>query len=95
MRHQAKQLSLMSRVGDLLRPGGRLVYSTCSTEAEENEEVINLFLRNHKEFKREPIGSLVPQAASALLTSHGDLFTRPHMQVMDAFFACRLRKAHR
>ena len=95
MRHQAKQLSLMSRVGDLLRPGGRLVYSTCSTEAEENEEVIDLFLRNHKEFKREPIGSLVPQAASALLTSHGDLFTLPHMQVMDAFFACRLRKAHR
>lgn len=94
-RLQATQLQLLHQVSTLLRPGGRLVYSTCSTEPEENEEVIEQFCGNHPEFRRERVESWLPTAGRSLLTSRGDLSTVTSMQTMDAFFACRLRKADR
>ena len=43
----AEQLRLLGRAADRVRPGGVLVYSTCSLEPEENEQVIEAFLRDH------------------------------------------------
>lgn len=91
-RHQAKQLQLLNQASALLRPGGTLVYSTCSTEIEENEQVIERFCRSHPEFYRESVESWLPPTGGALLTPHGDLSTLFTMQSMDAFFAARLRK---
>ena len=97
LRHQATQLHLLERASALLRPGGRIVYSTCSTEPEENEHVIDRFCKKHKEFRRESVEPWLPQAGQFLLTVQGDLSTIPfmHSHSLDGFFACRLRKAHR
>lgn len=50
----ALQKELLAAVHGLLKPGGILVYSTCTTEPEENEEQINAFLAEHPEFERLP-----------------------------------------
>lgn len=46
----ATQLALLERTAGLVRPGGTLVYSTCSSEPEENQQVVASFLAGHAEF---------------------------------------------
>lgn len=90
--HQERQERLLAGVSRLLRPGGSLVYSTCSTEGEENEDVINHFLRQHAEFRREPVAAGLPPAARDLTNQEGDFSTRFNPFSMDGFFAARLRR---
>jgi 16S rRNA (cytosine967-C5)-methyltransferase len=91
-RHQALQCQILEAVAPCLRPGGVLVYSTCSTEAEENEEVIDRFCRAHAEFERESIVPWLPPAAQGFVTEHGALSTMGNRFSMDGFYAARLRK---
>jgi 16S rRNA (cytosine967-C5)-methyltransferase len=91
--HRTRQLCLLEGVNRLLRPGGVLVYSTCSTEPDENEVVIDQFCSRHADFRREPAGPWLPEAARGLLTAQGDFSTLFNTHSMDAFFAARLRKA--
>lgn len=56
------QLDLLRRAVPLLKPGGSLIYSTCSLEPEENTEVVKQFLGEHTEFKLERERELVPFA---------------------------------
>ena len=56
------QLDLLKRAALKLKPGGVLVYSTCSLEPEENQEVVQEFLREHKNFKLETECQLLPFA---------------------------------
>ena len=76
-RLQARQLDLLRCAFTLLNPGRELLYSTCSTEEEENEEVI-------AEFKRTEAGVTVLEPFSR---------TSPLIQGGQAFFAARLRRA--
>ncbi len=94
-RQQCAQDRLLAQVARLLRRGGVLVYSTCSTEPEENEDVVDRFCREHAAFRREPVGPWLPAAGHGLLTSQGDLSTLSAPESMDGFFAARLRKADR
>ena len=91
-RHQALQCQILEAVAPCLRPGGVLVYSTCSTEPEENEEVIERFCRAHAEFKRESVVPWLPPAAQGFVTEHGALSTMGNRFSMDGFYAARLRK---
>ena len=51
LRMQAQQIAILRGVAPLLKPGGALVYSTCSLEPEENDEVVQSFLQSHPTFR--------------------------------------------
>jgi len=91
-RHQALQCQILEAVAPCLRPGGVLVYSTCSTEPEENEHVIERFCRAHAEFQRESVVSWLPPAAQGFVTEQGAFSTVGNQFSMDGFYAARLRK---
>ena len=85
----ATQRTMLTQLAAVVRPGGRLVYSTCSSEPEENEEVVDTFLSAHPEFRRER-PSHVP---AELLDADGALKTLPFRHGLEAFYASTLRKA--
>jgi len=90
-----RQFAILTHVSRLLRPGGIIVYSTCSTEREENEQVIQRFCSGHHDFSREPVMPWLPPAGRHLVNADGDFSTMLalHARSMDGFFAARLRKA--
>lgn len=59
-RFAASQRTLLSRAADLVKPGGRLIYSTCSSEPEENEEVVASFLRDREDYAPERTHQTLP-----------------------------------
>jgi 16S rRNA (cytosine967-C5)-methyltransferase len=81
------QKELLENAARLVRPGGVLVYSTCTTEPEENQERIREFLGNHPEFHLEPA---TPYVSTALVNPEGFVETFPHRHGMDGSFAARL-----
>jgi 16S rRNA (cytosine967-C5)-methyltransferase len=71
------------------------VYSTCSSEPEENEEVVAAFLASAPEFLRLPIDQMaLPAALAEMRTPEGFLRTSP-MSGLEAFFGAVLRKRGR
>nr|WP_235941636.1 16S rRNA (cytosine(967)-C(5))-methyltransferase RsmB [Paenibacillus puerhi] len=58
------QRELLDAVAPLLKPGGVLVYSTCTVERSENEEAVRRFLRDHEDFALEAPSLSVPEAGS-------------------------------
>ncbi len=87
----ALQAELLCSAAAFVEEGGVLVYSTCTTEPEENEEVVRRFLGQAAEFSLEP--PRLPGNAAALVTNDGFFTTFPHRHGTDGFFAARLRKA--
>jgi 16S rRNA (cytosine967-C5)-methyltransferase len=77
----ARQTRLLLNAAETVKPGGRLVYSTCSVETEENEDVRQLFLENRQDFRPVDL-----QIDSALITSAGAARTWPHRDGTDGFF---------
>ena len=79
-----------------LKPGGVLVYCTCSLEPEEGENQIRAFLQHHPGFRRVPIGPGEIGGLGECLTPDGDLRTLPsHLGDrggIDGFYAARLRR---
>jgi 16S rRNA (cytosine967-C5)-methyltransferase len=90
-----KQAAILDSAARLLKPGGRLVYATCSVLPQENEEIAEAFSAAHPEFVPLEVGEVlaqlkVPDAAS--LCSGGEAGTRylrlwPHRHKTDGFFA--------
>ncbi len=91
--HRQVQKELLAATCLLLRPGGLLVYSTCSIEPEETESVIDEFCQSNREFQRESIAPWIPPAAVPFVTPRGDLSTMTNTHQMDFFFAARLRRS--
>ena len=83
------QKLILNHMAKFLIPGGRLVYSTCSLEPEENINVINSFLNNNQDFRILPSNALLP---STWVNSDGFLMTMPYKTKTDAIFAAVLLK---
>jgi 16S rRNA (cytosine967-C5)-methyltransferase len=86
------QLQILDAAAGAVRPGGRLIYSTCSSEPEENDQVVAAFLEMHADFRASPLPAL-PPPAQALVDGAGRLRTLPFRDGLEAFFAAALVKA--
>lgn len=74
----ALQARLLEAAARLTRPGGRLVYCTCSLEPQEGEAQIEAFLAGHPDFARKPIEAAEIGGLSEAIDRNGDLRTLPH-----------------
>ncbi|NOY54198.1 MAG: 16S rRNA (cytosine(967)-C(5))-methyltransferase RsmB [Deltaproteobacteria bacterium] len=89
-RHRERQLGLLRNLSRFVRAGGSLVYSTCSTEPEENGEVIGTFLREEGGFTVAPVPADFPAAARSMIDDKGFFHAWPDEHDTDGFFAVRL-----
>jgi 16S rRNA (cytosine967-C5)-methyltransferase len=87
-----RQMKLLKNASRLVKPGGILVYAVCSPEPEENEAVINDFLKNYKQFDIDNKCGKLPERVCAQAVSEGCLRTYPDLTQMDGFFAVRLKR---
>ncbi|SVE32876.1 uncharacterized protein METZ01_LOCUS485730 [marine metagenome] len=85
----ALQSELLASAATLLTDGGILVYSTCTLEQEENEEVVDAFLATHPDFHIQ-VTDAVPEQ---YLDSAGRLVVTPQATGFDGAFAVRMRRA--
>jgi 16S rRNA (cytosine967-C5)-methyltransferase len=83
------QSAILFNASDLVKKDGVIVYTTCSLAEEENEKVIEQFLEQRKEFKKEDASDFVDQRA---VNKNGFVRTYPHLHGLDGTFAARLRK---
>ncbi len=84
------QLKLLKNAAKLVNSGGVVVYCTCTIEPEENEQIIEKFLIENKDFHLEPASKFV---SKELTTSEGYVYTFPHLHGIDGSFATRLIKS--
>ncbi|MBP8814684.1 MAG: RsmB/NOP family class I SAM-dependent RNA methyltransferase [Laribacter sp.] len=85
------QASILARAAQLVKPGGRLVYATCSVLPAENDAIVDAFLAAHPEFSETPVNTLLEQAGVALDTG-SRLRLLPGVHSTDGFFAAVLTR---
>lgn len=88
------QADLLEGVAAAVRPGGRVVYSTCSIARAENEDVVNAFLESPagREFMVDELDALVPEAWSAFVTDAGMFQSWPVAGGPDGHFVAVMRR---
>jgi 16S rRNA (cytosine967-C5)-methyltransferase len=86
---QEKQLVILKNASKLVKAGGRLIYSTCSLEREENESIVEKFLSENSEFEK-----IAPHLAERFLTVDDFARTFPQKDETDGFFIAAFEKRH-
>jgi 16S rRNA (cytosine967-C5)-methyltransferase len=84
------QQEIIAHAAELVKPGGILVYSTCSILPSENSETVNTFLRSFPEFHKEDARGFVPES---VVGEHGDVETFTHIHNTDGAYSARMRRA--
>ena len=84
------QPEILTNAASWVKPGGKLVYATCTLNPQENEAVITSFLQSHPNWKIELPLDNTP--ASFFVTSKGMIKVFPHRHQMDGFFMVKLIK---
>jgi len=82
----AAELRMLRHAAEVVRPGGRLVYATCSSEPEENEGVADAFLRDAQDFAAFDAGRAHPALPQAVVDDRGHFRTAPDRHGLEAFF---------
>lgn len=82
------QAAILTSAAQCVKPGGTLVYSTCTTEPEENQNIVNNFLNTHSDFDLEPAGEFLP------IQKRPDKMLQlwPHLDGVDGFFIARMKR---
>jgi 16S rRNA (cytosine967-C5)-methyltransferase len=82
----ATELVMIQHAGAVVAPGGRLVYSTCSSEPEENEWIAAAFLQTTTEFTPVDLRTADVALPAAVIDNRGHFRTHPHVHGLEAFF---------
>jgi len=82
---QRTQLRILECAAGAVKVGGKLLYSTCSTEPEENEEVVKAFMKSHPNFKM--VAPIFPPGIESWLGTDSLMRTYPGTHAWDGFFA--------
>jgi len=88
----AVQRRLLPAAAALVKPGGRLVYGTCSVLREENEDIVSEFMGAHPEFAVVPVGAILARRHVALEMPDDALRLLPHVHGTDGFYAVALER---
>jgi 16S rRNA (cytosine967-C5)-methyltransferase len=91
--HVARQKRLLARFASLVKPGGRLIYGTCSVLREENEAVVEDFLARHPDFSVRPVREELGPELGAKVSQGPFLRLAPHLHGTDGFFGAILVRA--
>jgi len=92
-RASEKQRRMFAAASALVAPGGRLIYATCSSEPEENEQVVDDFLAANPQFVQVAAAALVADGIPAdLVDKEGRLATRPDPHGLEVFFGVALER---
>lgn len=86
------QRKMLDVCGRYVKKGGTLVYSTCTTEPEENTEVLNAFLAGNPGFSPVDFSDLLPAGIWKETAASGFIQLYPHIDGVDGFFIARLRR---
>jgi 16S rRNA (cytosine967-C5)-methyltransferase len=86
------QAGLIRTAAELVRPGGVLVYSTCTVHQEENEAIVEGFTAEHGDFALEEVTPFLPDGLEDLASEAGHLSSWARPTCFDLFFAARLRR---
>ena len=81
------QLAILERAAMTVKEKGYLVYSTCTLNYKENEDVVEAFLQKHKEFSIVPVDTDFP-----LKSNNGMITTYPPTDDMDGFFMVKMQR---
>jgi 16S rRNA (cytosine967-C5)-methyltransferase len=85
-----KQREILRTYSRLVKPGGRLVYATCTISREENEDSVRVFLKENKDFYLVPIPVMHP--STKLISEDGFFRSLPHISNTDGFFGAAMIK---
>ncbi|MHB1141065.1 MAG: RsmB/NOP family class I SAM-dependent RNA methyltransferase [Sulfuricaulis sp.] len=88
------QQRILAAAAELLKPGGRLVYATCSLLQEENEDIVEKFLAARPEFHMVPVNEILERRHIPLSMTGNALRLLPHLHQTDGFYAVALEKEH-
>jgi 16S rRNA (cytosine967-C5)-methyltransferase len=88
MKLQTLQLEILENSVKYLKPGGVIIYSTCTMETEENMDVVKLFLEKNKNFEIENAGKFVSEK---VVNADGCIELFPHINNVDGAFSVRLK----
>jgi len=88
----AKQRAILAAAAALVKPGGRLVYGTCSLLTEENEDIVTEFLAKNPGFHLVPAADILKRQGISIPASDPYLRLFPHIHDTDGFFAAVLER---
>ena len=89
-RRMAEQDAVLAAAAPFVKPGGRMIYATCSIFAEENEDRLAAFLPGHPAFRPIPAAGV----SDAYLGPDGFIHLTPARSVTDGFFVAVLERGH-